>query len=48
MQPGASPVSAWKRVRASASVGVLRPVAATVPSSARENSSRVSAESRVS
>ena len=48
MQPGASPASAVKRAIAAPSSGVAAPDGATVPSGARENSSRPSAESRLS
>jgi|SRR5215211_2850044 len=47
-QPGAASASASKRAVAAASVGVNDPDEATFPSGSRKNSSRVSAEWRLS
>src|SRR5215216_3302963 len=46
-RPGATASSARKRCKAASSVGTAAPDAATLPASSRENSSRVSAESRL-
>ncbi len=48
MQPGACAASSSKRATATASVGVLSPAGGTRPSSPRANSSRPSAEWRLS